>query len=128
MPLTRDLRRARFTASGPDAEPTGPEWMLAPAKERKAYFDELARLLFEERRKAHLKAEDWRGDRMPRRRRKRRDGATGPVLVPHHGDSRFITKLRYRGSTNAAEVWYARDWWKPVRGQRERFGRDVVGV
>jgi hypothetical protein len=49
------------------------------------------------------------------------------VLDPHHSDSRFLTKLRYKGFPDRAEVWWAKDWAIVVEGQARR-GRDVCGL
>src|SRR5690348_15762023 len=97
--LTRSVPLAEFSLVGPDVEPRADlAWHRAPASEKAAYFNELARLASESRVAANLAAEDWEGGRMTPRLHPRPDGAAGPVFSPHWRDSRSNTEIRYKGT------------------------------
>lgn len=131
--ILADQISARFAAYGPDVEPLDPGFAAVPPAERKAYFRQLG-LEMRDRKYAELrKGIDVNGAKMPRRKRPRRDGATGPVLSPHWSDSRFRTQLRWDGQTDRAVLWWLKPWAKVVsahaRGRvRGAPVRDVIGL
>jgi hypothetical protein len=134
MPQIRDRARAVFTLRGREFEPVGdPRWVHAPPSEKRAYWNEVARLAYEARRSELLKGVGADGRKLRPRRRRRRDGATGPVLDPHWSTSRFVTNLDYQGFPDRALVFWKRPWAKIVSYHalglvRGAPVRDVVGI
>lgn len=130
MPLVANTRRARFTISGRDFEPAGREWLMASPQDRKAYWKNLGVFARDAKRRELQKSLNVEGRRMPPRKRPRRDGARGPVLIPHHSESRFIRELRFEATTNGVVLWWTSHWAPAVRGHAERMGgvRNVIGL
>ena len=132
MPQTRDPNNAWFALSGPDCAPEERGFAGDPPAERARYWKELARLMFEERRSELFKGLGVDGHRLSKRKDPRRDGATGPVLIPHFSASRFSTKMSYAGEPDRAVVTWDKDWVVVVAGHASGRAtgtvRDVCGL
>jgi hypothetical protein len=132
MPQTRDPNNAWFALSGPDCAPEERGFSGDPPAERQRYWKELARLMFEERRSELFKGLGVDGHRLPKRKDPRRDGADGPVLIPHFSASRFSTKMSYDGEPDRAVVSWDKDWVVVVAGHASGRAtgtvRDVCGL
>ena len=133
MPVLPDLSRAQIRIGGPDFEPPGPEWRWTTPDQRRGYWREVAVLSRDEVYRQLHKGIGANGEKLPPRRRPRRDHANGPVLSPHWSDSRFRTELRWQGTPDGAVLWWRSPWGRIVgyhaRGEvRGAPARNVIGI
>jgi hypothetical protein len=133
VPVIPDVRKAQFRLSGADFAPQDVAWLNASRDDREAYWDNVAVLARDAKYRELTKGVGVDGRRLPPRRRKRHDRATGPVLSPHWSDSRFRTQLMWSGSHDGAVLWWKAPWGRIVgfhaRGEvRGAPIRNVVGL
>lgn len=135
MPLTTDPKRANFTISGADYEPTDTTWSFASESEKRAYWKRLGELAVEAKRWELRRGIDVNGRRFaPVRPASRTDGAAGPALSPHQAESRFQRLLRMVGTAQQCTLFWSHGWARYVKYHAYRMGprtlpvRDAVGL
>lgn len=110
MPQFNRTDPPEIILTGLDVEPPDASWGTASRVQREAYFRQLAVFMRDGLYRQLRKGIGADGRRMPPRRRKRSDGATGPVLSPHWSDSRFRTQLRHEGTGRMARLYWLEPW------------------
>jgi hypothetical protein len=132
VPVIPEKARARFVLQGSDLEPT--DLIAADDRDRRTYWTQVAVLARNAKYRELRKGLDVNGQPLIPRQRVRRDRARGPVLIPHRNDSRFITQLRWKATSDGAVLWWRFPWGRIVayhanrRGPRRLPVRDVVGL
>jgi hypothetical protein len=106
--------------AGPEFEPTDPRWRLAGHAERLAYFRKLGEIALEVK-KAEIRRGISRTGRKlkPVKMQYRKDGATGPPLIPHVDESRTIRLLAAHAMVTGVTLF-----WRPDAG---RSWRRILG-
>lgn len=87
-------------------EPTDPSWANAATTDRRAFYQrsgEVAVRILREQLRLAIGAD---GQKMIPRQKRRRDGANGPVLSPHYGQSRTMRLMTFKAWDHGVTVFW----------------------
>lgn len=125
--------------SGPAFEPADPLWHVATPRERLDYWDRVGEIALEVK-KAEIRRGIGKNGRKlkPVKMRYRKDGATGPPLIPHVEESRTIRLLAAHPMVNGVTLYWKSDAGKSWRrilgyhaykhGPRSLPVRNTIGI
>lgn len=135
---------ASFTIFGSDFMPSDAEWLRATDARRRDYWRRVGELAIQAKHRELVAGIDVDGHKLtPVKPSSRKDGATGPPLIPHGGSSRFYFRMRQSLRADGVTVFWGDNWAKVVQAHRvgatiaNGFGRgiriklprrDVVGL
>jgi hypothetical protein len=123
----------RIVLTGAEYEPTGPAWDRATEAERRAYWRRLAEIAYFVKRQEIARGIGADGKKLPPvQPSSRPDGAKGPPLDPHYGESRTARLLAYSSTASGATLFWrasGRKSWALILSYHARMeGEEVRGA